>query len=121
MFLRRCSSPGGSARNCFGQDGQITGGYGDPAVNDADVIAAAKFAMKKGAKKERTALHLVSIRTARLQVVAGLNFDLCLEIEMKRKTDRKLVKRFATTVVYRNLKNKYSLSSWLLSDKPPGT
>ena len=92
---------------------QITGGYGDADVKDAEVVKAAKFAIKKGSKKEKATVTLVSIKKARMQVVAGLNYELCLEVNVK-KAGKKSVKQYVKTVVYRNLKNVYSLTSWTL-------
>ena len=92
---------------------QITGGYGDADVKDAEVIKAAKFAIKKGSKNEKATVTLVSIKKARVQVVAGLNYELCLEVDVK-KAGKKSVKQYVKTVVYRNLKNVYSLTSWTL-------
>lgn len=92
---------------------QITGGYGDADVKDAEVIKAAKFAVKKDSKKEKAMVTLVSIKKARVQVVAGLNYELCLEVNVK-KSGKKAVKQFIKIVVYRNLKNVYSLTSWTI-------
>ena len=95
----------------YAQDGQITGGYGDADVNDAEVIKTAKFAIKKGSKKEKAKVTLLSIKKARIQIVAGLNYEICLEIDVK-KSGKQAVKQYIKTVVYRNLKNVYSLTSW---------
>ena len=83
-------------------------------VKDAEVIKAAKFAIKKESRKEKAKITLVSITKASRQVVSGLNYELCLEIDVK-KSGQKPVKRYVKTVIYLNLKNKYSLTSWVSS------
>lgn len=100
-----------AASASFAQTEQITGGYGDADVKDKDVIAAAKFAVKKGANKEKATISLINIKQARMQVVAGLNYEVCLEVNVK-KSGKKTIRKFAKAVVYRNLKNAYSLTSW---------
>lgn len=97
--------------------GQITGGYGDADPKDKDVRAAAAFAVKKLGTDESAAISLVSIDKARIQVVAGLNFELCMEVSVKRGA-KKAAKRFVKAVVYRDLKNRFSLSRWTLSTDP---
>jgi Aspartic acid proteinase inhibitor len=108
----------GSVSASFAQSDQIVGGYGDANVKDKNVIAAAKFAVKKGAVKEKATITLVSIKQAQQQVVAGLNYEVCLEINVK-KSGKKAVKKYAKAVVYRNLKNVYSLTSWKMTSTPP--
>ena len=61
-------------------------------MKDAEVIKEAKFAIKKVGKKEKATVTLVSIKKARMQVVAGLNYELCLEVDVK-KAGKKSVKR----------------------------
>lgn len=95
----------------FAQTDQITGGYGETDVKDKDVITAAKFAVKKGSTKEKATISLVTIQKAKVQVVAGLNYEVCLEVNVK-KSGKKSVKRFVKAIVYKNLKNVYSLTSW---------
>lgn len=103
-----------SASSSFGQ---ITGGYGDADVNDKEVIIAANFAVKRVPRKEKVAVRLVKINQARLQVVAGINYEVCLEAQF-RKLGEKAVTKYVKAVVYRNLKNVYSLTSWKTSNEP---
>ena len=101
----------GGVQKSFAQDGQIVGGYGTADVKDKDVIKAAKFAVKKDGQNEKAAVTLVAINKAQMQVVAGINYELCLQVSVK-KTGKKAVKQFVKTVIYRDLKNTYSLTSW---------
>lgn len=84
---------------------QIAGGYNAASKTDKNVIAAANFAVKTEAKKIPS-LNLIAIERAERQVVAGMNFRMCLSVKSAGKT------RQATAVVYQNLKNKFSLSEW---------
>ena len=80
----------GSNSAAFAQTDQITGGYGDADVADAEVVKAAKFAVKKRSTTQKAAITLVSIKKAQMQVVAGLNYELCLQINVK-KSGKKVV------------------------------
>lgn len=87
--------------------GQIAGGYGDAAVNSKEVNQAAKFAVKARGKKIGKSVTLVRIEKAESQVVAGLNYRVCMEVREgggKRKR--------VTAVVYMDLKQRLSLSRW---------
>ena len=88
----------------------VTGAYADADVADKDVVAAANFAVKRFSGSNSKKLKLVSVEKAEVQVVAGLNFRLCLAVD--DRTTGKTVRRQASAVVYRNLKNKHKLTSW---------
>ncbi|MEP6900354.1 MAG: cystatin domain-containing protein [Actinomycetota bacterium] len=97
---------------CYGQEEPIAGGYANADVANTEVIAAAKFAVKKRSKSQKAAIGLLSIKNARIQVVAGLNYELCLWVNFRKK-NQKAVEQFVKVVVYRNLKNAFSLTGWL--------
>ena len=96
---------------CYAQEGQITGGYAKTNAADKNVVAAAKFAVKKRGKMRKAAINLLSIKNAEMQVVAGLNYKICMQVSVKSNS-KKAAKQFVQVVVYRNLKNVYSLTSW---------
>lgn len=104
----------GAASVCFGQ---ITGGYGAADTKDKEVKAAAAFAVGKLATDEAATIKLTRINSARLQVVAGINYELCLEITVKRG-EKRAARRYVKAVVYRNLKNAYKLTNWTISTDP---
>lgn len=85
---------------------EITGGYGEASKTDAEVVKTANFAVKAQGKKVRKTFKLVSIERAEIQVVSGLNYRLCLKVKNKDKEQEIKV------IVYKNLKNKLSLTSW---------
>ena len=96
------------AFSCFNTAlAQRTGGYKEASVDDAEVVAAANFAVDEEGRKEETAITLVSIERAELQVVAGINYRLCLKVATG-DDEPKDVK----VVVYRSLQKAYSLTSW---------
>lgn len=105
LFIVICAGVG------FGQNGTITGGYAETSVSDAEVVKAAKFAIKKRSRQQKN-LSLITIKKAELQVVAGINYQLCLQITFKDKKSKKIIEQFVTAIIYRNLKNSYSLTSW---------
>ncbi len=98
------------------QTDQITGGYGEADVKDAEVVKAARFAVKKRGQTQQASITLLSIKKAQMQVVAGLNYELCLRVKVK-KSGKKSVNQFVKTVVYRDLKNRYSLTSWMVKKR----
>jgi Aspartic acid proteinase inhibitor len=89
---------------------QIAGGYGSADVKDPQVIAAAKFAVgAQNTKLKRTgarAYTLLEISKAEMQVVAGLNFHVCIKTKLGTGI------RSSEAVVYQDLQQKLSLSSW---------
>ncbi|MBS1795349.1 MAG: hypothetical protein JSS81_15945 [Acidobacteria bacterium] len=93
------------------QDGPIAGGYGDTDVTDKGVVAAAKFAVKKHYRNTKWNATLDAIKNAKVQVVAGLNYQLCLQISTRNRSKKPVV-QFVRAIVYRNLKNGFSLTSW---------
>ncbi|MDQ6787371.1 MAG: cystatin domain-containing protein [Acidobacteriota bacterium] len=86
---------------------QIVGNYRKISKLDDEVVAAARFAVRQEKrKKSNRGLSLVSIESAASQVVAGRNYKICMKVKINGKTQS------ATAVVFRNLKDKFSLTSW---------
>jgi ABC-type Na+ efflux pump permease subunit len=83
-----------------------TGGYKEVANDDSEVVAAADFAVNEQGRKQEASITLVSIEHAEQQVVAGINYRLCLKVETDGETQE------VKAVVYRNLQREYSLTSW---------
>ena len=97
----------------FAQDNPVTGGYAEVSVRDKNVIKAAKFAVRQRAKTLKTTVDLVSIKNAKRQVAAGINYEICMLTTYRNKKSKKLVDQFVQVVVYRSLKNTFSLTSWI--------
>lgn len=101
------------------QDGQIAGGYADTDVADEGVVAAANFAIRKQGQKTGTKITKIRIANAKVQVVAGLNYEVCLDVTVKRP-GRKAYRQFAKAVVYKNLRGEHWLSSWTILKNKSG-
>lgn len=84
----------------------IPGGYIEASTTDPEVVSAANFAVGRQRRKRGARASLVSIERAETQVVAGVNYRLCLRVRSGGRTQE------VVTVVYRNLRQRYSLTSW---------
>jgi hypothetical protein len=103
----------GSVIISFGQGRPIVGGYKEVATDDPEVQAAAEFAVSEQKKKQDDdALSLVSIEHAERQVVAGTNYRLCLKVAAGGDSDEGAEPQSVKIVVFKNLKQEYSLKSW---------
>ncbi len=83
----------------------IAGGYGNARIDAPEVVAAAKFAVRAHSK-----YRLKAIISARQQVVAGMNYDLCLALTRRHAT------AWAQTVVYHDLQEHMQVSKWTMVD-----
>jgi tetratricopeptide (TPR) repeat protein len=93
--------------------GQPTAGsYKTIPVTDAGAVAAAKFAIDTKETEKKIDIDLDAIVTAEQQVVAGMNYRLCLSLTMPPRDEGDDFKRSFKVVVYRDLKSKFSLTSW---------
>lgn len=95
---------------------QRTGGYKEMAKDDAEAAAAAEFAVTEQGKKQEMTYKLVSVEHAEQQVVAGINYRLCLKVGYRKQDDDVDTTEFVRVVVYRNLQRAYSLTSWTQED-----
>lgn len=86
---------------------EMTGGYGDASVLDKDVRKAANVAIASRSRSTGKTLTLVKIVKAEVQVVAGLNYRVCMSVREGRKRAKTV-----TAVVYKDLNNRRSLSRW---------
>jgi hypothetical protein len=85
----------------------IVGGYQKASVDDADIKAAADFAISVAPKK----VKLDKIVSARQQIVAGVNYSLCLSVKADKIGLLTGVK-FVAAKVFRDLNQTYQLTSW---------
>jgi hypothetical protein len=91
---------------------QRVGGYKEVATDDPEVVAAAKFAVGAQGEKQKATIKLVSVEHAESQVVAGINYRLCLKVEVSDPSEDVDTTQEVKTVVYKNLQRQYSLTSW---------
>lgn len=84
----------------------IAGGYTEASTSEREVVSAANFAVRSQRRKQGGRLTLVSIERAETQVVAGVNYRLCLRVRRRGRPQE------VVAVVYRDLQRRYSLTSW---------
>lgn len=92
--------------SAFAQDEPIVGGYGKISAKSAEAQSGAKFAVSTRARRTGKRIVLWKVLRAEQQVVAGMNYKVCMRVFENGKA------RTVTAVVYKNLKNKRSLTSW---------
>jgi len=92
------------------RNSSVPGGYSGTTANDPDVKAAAEFAVAEQGRKEGGDLSLLEIAQAQKQLVAGMNYKMCLKVKSGGTT------RTAMAVVYKNLQQQYSLTSFKWGD-----
>lgn len=90
---------------------QIAGGYSDISASSKEVKRAVRFAVQQRMLRTGNKVTLVKIVKAERQVVAGLNYRIVLGV-----ADRRGRRRTATVVVYQDLKDHLSLTSWKTGD-----
>ena len=101
----------GCAASVFGQ--KKTGGYRPVSVTDPGVKDAADFALEIKAEEMDEELSLEGIVKAEIQTVAGRNYRLCMKLYVPSKEDETDgVTLYIRTVVFKSLKNEYSIKSW---------
>ena len=87
---------------------QIVGGYSNASITNAEVVAAAQFAVKAQAatSEQKIVITLVELLSARQQVVAGMNYRLRLKVKVDGKVKE------VEAVVWRKLSGEHELTSW---------
>jgi hypothetical protein len=98
------------------QQRPIVGGFKQVAADDPEVVSAAGFAVKEQGRKEGNTVKLISVEKAERQTVAGANYRMCLQVEIKDETNNVIVTQGAKVLVFRGLKKEYSLRSWEEAD-----
>ena len=91
---------------------QRLGGFKEIDKGDEGAAAAAEFAVKAESEKKEMTYKLVSVEHAESQVVAGINYRLCLKIGYHKQDDDVDTTEFVRVVVFRSLQNQFSLTSW---------
>ncbi|HEX7999546.1 MAG TPA: cystatin domain-containing protein [Pyrinomonadaceae bacterium] len=94
----------------------IVGGYKEIAIDAPEVISAARFAVGAQGRKVNSTINLISVEGAERQTVAGANYRLCLKVETEDEVNNVDVTESVKVVVFRSLKNQYSLKSWVEED-----
>lgn len=102
----------GIAFACATATAQRLGGYREIDKADEGAATAAEFAVKAESEKKEMTYKLVLIEHAESQVVAGINYRLCLKVGYHKQDDDVDTTEFVRVVVNRSLQNEYSLTSW---------
>ena len=68
-----------------------------------------------------TTLMLVNVEKAQKQVVAGMNYKLCLRVRITDSAQEIEKVEVVQAVVYRNLQGEFTLTSWELADCAPAS
>ena len=89
----------------------VVGGFGAAAKTDAQVVAAANFAVAERSKAMAGAFALDDILSAERQVVQGMNYRICMLVNVEGDEPFMI-----STVIYQDFKRNYSLSSWKESE-----
>jgi hypothetical protein len=84
----------------------IVGGYG-PATDKAAVEAAATFAVH-----ESPGYVLKGVYSAKVQVVAGTNYSLCLWVRRPTLEPNPLHRRMVAATVFQGLDGHRELTAW---------
>ena len=96
----------GGGHEAFPQEPPPAGAYTEASTADREVVSAANFAVSRLRRKRGGRVSLVSIERAETQVVAGVNYRLCLRVRRRGRAQE------VVAVVYRDLRQRYSLTSW---------
>ena len=91
---------------------QKTGGYREIDKADEGAAAAAEFAVRDQSEKKELSYKLVSVEKAETQVVAGINYRLCLKVSYHKQEEDEDATEFVQVVVFRSLQKEFSLTSW---------
>jgi hypothetical protein len=101
------------ASTAFAQFPRV-GGFKPVAVNDAAVVAAAKFAVSDHSQKNEVSLKLVQIHKAERQTVQGAVYRMCIEVGLNDEENEET--QYVLVQVSQDLKRVYKLTAW----KPDG-
>jgi uncharacterized lipoprotein NlpE involved in copper resistance len=82
------------------------GGYSMVAPSNAEVAAAATFAIREYAARSGRTIVLRAVLRAERQIVAGVNYRLCLDLTIDGRREN------AIAVVYQDLRQQFSLAQW---------
>lgn len=100
------------------QQPPVSGGYTAQSVEDQEIQRIAEEAVKMKGKELQAELMLNAIHKAETQVVAGVNYRLCIETFIPSNdpmTDG--VVQYNQTVVYKNISGELKITEWKEDEK----
>lgn len=98
------------------RQGPVVGGYKQAAADAPEVVSAAEFAVAARSRSSKRKVGLRSVESAERQTVAGVNYRLCLKVEEEDTENNVDVTETVRVVVFKSLKNAYTLKSWAAED-----
>ncbi|MFN3229609.1 MAG: cystatin domain-containing protein [Asticcacaulis sp.] len=90
----------------------IAGGYSASDPKSKDVRKAVAVALSQKAAQDKGRYSLEKVYSAETQVVAGLNYRLCLRVRAYAAGHLWPQTRHVAAVVYRDLSDQWSLTDW---------
>ncbi len=87
---------------------RIAGGFKMVPANDPAAVKAAEFAVQAASAKEKKAVLLKKLKMAELQIVAGVNYRLTMDVTVDG------VESPAQATVWRKLDKTMELTRWSL-------
>ena len=90
----------------------IVGGYQAAPAGDPDIIAAARFAVRAQGEAHQTSYALKAIVSAQKQVVAGMNYAVCMRVKGPRHLMFFGHTHLVNATVYQDLDRHDKLTAW---------
>jgi hypothetical protein len=106
----------GSTAADAGQKAPVVGGYKAIETDAPEVTSAADFAVAARGRKEKMNIKLISVESAERQVVAGINYRLCLKVETEDTDNNVDATETVKVLVFKSLQKAYTLKSWEKED-----
>ena len=98
------------------QNVPMVGTFREAPTNNAQVVAATRYAVKTQAEKQKTTMKLVSVHKAERQTTQGAVYRLCLVVEIEYPENNVRVDEGVRVLVYQNLKGQYTLGKWTVDN-----
>lgn len=84
----------------------LVGGWASASLQDELVLKAARFAVQEQSRRSGAVLHLLALKHARQQVVAGSNYSMNLIVQAEGK------RRLVIAVVWVQPNGEMELTRW---------
>jgi hypothetical protein len=88
------------------------GGFKEAPADHAQVVAAARFAVRTQAQKQGTRMKLLSVHAAERAIVQGVIYRLCLVVEIEDRENNVVVEQGVRAQLFQTLKGQFSLTKW---------
>lgn len=99
------------AQQSMPPDEPIAGGYISRKADEADVKLAVKKGLALKAKQTKFKYKLDKVYKAESQVVAGMNYRVCMSIYVPKKGEANEA-FYVNAVIFKSLKGTYEITTW---------